>query len=66
MLVLSEILLRYHELQSFDELLELVKKSAAEGEMFLQTDVRPPFADTPQDWEDRLEAAFTSPVSPSR
>jgi hypothetical protein len=25
-------------------------------------DVKPPFPDTPDNWEDRLEAAFSGPV----
>jgi len=28
--------------------------------MFFRMDVRPPFPDTPEDWEDRLEAAFSA------
>ena len=60
MLALSEILLRYHELKSFDELVRLVRRKAREGETFLQFDVRPPYDDTPQNWEDALESAFTS------
>lgn len=60
MLALSDILLSHHELKSFDELVELVRKKAREGETFLQFDIRPPYEDTPQNWEDTLEAAFTS------
>lgn len=60
MLTLSQILLDHHELSSFDGVVELVKARARDGEMFLEFDVRPPFPDTPEDWEARLEAAFTS------
>jgi hypothetical protein len=28
--------------------------------MFLRFDVKPPYPDTPNDWEDRLEATFSS------
>ena len=66
MLVLSELLLRHHELGSFDELLHLIKKQARAGEVFLQFDVRPPFKDTPQNWEDALEMAFTSAENTQR
>jgi hypothetical protein len=31
--------------------------------MFFRMDVKPPFPDTPQDWEDRLEAAFSAAQS---
>ncbi|MDT8387180.1 MAG: sulfur relay protein DsrC [Thiogranum sp.] len=58
MLCLSEILLQHHELQSFDELVTVVENKARAGERFFQMDVRPPFPDTPETWEDRLEAAF--------
>lgn len=50
-----------HELGSFDSLVEVLKERARKGEMHFQIDVRPPFPDTPNDWEDRLEVAFTSP-----
>jgi hypothetical protein len=58
MLCLSEVLLQHHELQSFDELVGVIEDKARSGELFFQMDVRPPFHDTPESWEDRLEAAF--------
>jgi hypothetical protein len=58
MLYLSEMLIEHHELQNFEELVELVKQQAQTGERFFRMDVRPPFPDTPENWEDRLEAAF--------
>jgi len=58
MLYLSELLMEHHELNSFEELVELVKQKA-QGERFFRMDVRPPFPDTPDNWEDRLEAAFS-------
>ncbi|VAW72625.1 hypothetical protein MNBD_GAMMA15-1569 [hydrothermal vent metagenome] len=60
MLSLSEILLQHHELQTFDELVSMVEEKARGGELFFQMDVRPPYPDTPEGWEDRLEAAFAS------
>ncbi len=60
MLCLSEILLQHHELQSFGELVSFVEEKARGGELFLQMDVRPPYPDTPDNWEDRLEAAFAA------
>ncbi len=60
MLCLSEILLQHHELESFEELVSLVEEKAREGELFFQMDVRPPYMDTPESWEDRLEAAFAA------
>ena len=58
MLYLSEVLIQNPQLQSFDELLELVEERA-KSEMFFRIDVKPPYPDTPENWEDRLEAAFT-------
>ncbi|HHC72696.1 MAG TPA: sulfur relay protein DsrC [Thiotrichales bacterium] len=60
MLWLSEILLQNHDVESFEELIPLIQEAAARGEIFFRMDVRPPFPDTPEDWEDRLEAAFSS------
>ena len=60
MLWLSEILLQHHELSSFEELKEKLTLHAKQGEMFFRMDVRPPFQDTPENWEDILESVFTS------
>ena len=60
MLWLSEVLIQNHDLESFQALLETIRERAQAGEMFFRMDVRPPFPDTPDDWEDRLEAAFSS------
>ena len=60
MLWLSEVIMQGHDMQSFDDLVAELKKRAREGELFFRMDVKPPFPDTPQDWEDWLEAAFTS------
>jgi len=60
MLWLSELLMQHHELNSFAELKEKLAAQAKQGEMFFRMDVRPPFQDTPENWEDVLEAIFTS------
>lgn len=60
MLSLSEILMQNHGLQTYAELKREVQKRAQGGEVFFQMDVRPPFKDTPENWEDELEATFTS------
>jgi len=57
MLYLSELLIKHHELTSFEELIKLLKE-IKKNERFFRMDVKPPFADTPDNWEDRLEAAF--------
>jgi hypothetical protein len=60
MLYLSQILISNQDVQNFDELKELIKEFARQGEMFLRFDVKPPYPDTPADWEDQLEATFSS------
>jgi len=50
--------MKHHELQNFEALVEHVKQEAQTDERFFRMDVRPPFPDTPENWEDRLEAAF--------
>lgn len=58
MLYLSEVLIQNPQLQSFEDLVDVVRERA-KSEMFFRIDVKPNFADTPENWEDRLEAAFT-------
>ena len=60
MLKLSEILIANPGLESFDELIPLIQDVARSGERFFRMDIKPPYSDTPPDWEDRLEAAFSS------
>lgn len=66
MLWLSELLIQEHELQTFDELKEKIQDRATQGEMFFRMDVKPPFHDTPENWEDQLEAAFTTAQDEAR
>jgi len=59
MLYLSTLLIEHHELQNFEALVALIKQvKIANNERFFRIDVRPPYPDTPENWEDRLEAAF--------
>ena len=60
MLYLSEILLQDYEIDNFRTLEDRIRSKALDGEMFLSMDVKPPFSDTPENWEERLEAVFTS------
>lgn len=60
MLWLSEVMIQNPDMESFEQLKEELRKRAAAGELFFRMDVKPPYADTPADWEDKLEAAFTS------
>ena len=65
MLYLSEIMLQHHELETFEELLKVVQDKSGE-EIFFRIDVKPPFPDTPPNWEDRLEGAFVGVNSVTR
>ena len=58
MLHLSEILIQEHELSCFEDLEDALRARSA-GEIHLSLDVKPQFADTPADWEARLESVFT-------
>lgn len=59
MLKLSEVLIAHQELESFDDLIPVIQAIARQGERFFRMDLKPPFPDTPENWEDRLEAAFS-------
>ena len=61
MLYLSELMLQNNDITSFDELIPLVKE-AAQSHRFFRMDVKPPYADTPDNWEDVLEGAFSGVV----
>lgn len=65
MLYLSEILLQNHDLETFGELLDVVRQKAG-TEIFFRMDVKPPFPDTPPNWEDQLEGAFVGVNSVTR
>jgi len=60
MLWLSELLMQRHDLDNFDSLVKAIEAKAQEGERFFSMDVKPPYSDTPENWEERLEAIFTS------
>jgi hypothetical protein len=62
MLRLSDILIANPDLESFADLIPLIKQAARNGERFFQMDVKPPYADTPLDWEERLESEFSGRV----
>jgi len=61
MLWLSELILERHEIVSFKELeIAVAEKAKQTGEMFFRMDIKPTYLDTPENWEDKLEASFTS------
>lgn len=65
MLYLSEVLMQHHDVESFEQLCEVITRRA-QTEMFFKIDVKPPYPDTPPNWEDRLEGAFVGVHSITR
>ena len=59
MLYLSALLIERKDVETFDEFLEAVREKAASGERFIRFDLKPPFQDTPTNWEDRVESVFS-------
>jgi hypothetical protein len=60
MLYLSNVLIQNPDFESFDDLKHHFKNNLKTSEMFFRIDVKPSYLDTPKNWEDELEAAFTS------
>ncbi len=61
MLHVSDLLLEHREITTFAELIEVVKQRA-KHERFFRMDLKPPYPDTPLNWEMVLEAAFSGVV----
>jgi len=61
MLHVSDLLLEHRDITTFEELIEVVKVRARE-ERFFRMDLKPPYPDTPDNWEMVLEAAFSGVV----
>jgi hypothetical protein len=62
MLYLSEVLIQNPGLESFDDLLGIVKERS-KGEIHLKIDIKPNYPDTPANWEDQIEGAFSGVYS---
>ncbi|MBT3276874.1 sulfur relay protein DsrC [Candidatus Thioglobus sp.] len=59
MLLISEIIIANPQIDDFEELVSVLKTiSKASDERFFRMDVKPDYQNTPDNWEDRLEAAF--------
>ena len=59
MLLISEIMIGNPQIDDFEELVVILKAiSDSSDERFFRMDVKPDYQDTPENWEDRLEAAF--------
>lgn len=59
MLHVSNLLLQHKDVSTFEEFVEVVQENA-KSELFFRMDLKPPFPDTPDNWEMVLEAAFSS------
>ena len=59
MLVLSEVLIQNHQIETYKELVNFIQAKARDGEMFFDIDIKPPYPDTPDEWESDLESKFT-------
>ena len=66
MVQISELIISHPQMTSFEELEELVKEAARQGEIHLSLDLKPEYPDTPKKWQDRLETAFTSIIGSGR
>ena len=60
MLYLSTFLIEEKDIETFDELLDVIRARAKNGEIFIRLDLKPPFPDTPENWEDKVESVFSS------
>ena len=60
MLYLSTLLMEEKDIETFDELLDVIRARAKNGEIFIRLDLKPPFPDTPENWEDKVESVFSS------
>lgn len=58
MLYLSELMIQNTHLESFSDLLETITQNA-QGQIHLKIDIKPNYPDTPADWEDKIEGAFS-------
>jgi hypothetical protein len=59
MLLLSEVIIAHPQVENFEALVVVLKQvSKGSDERFFRMDVKPDYVDVPDNWEDRLEAAF--------
>lgn len=56
--LLSDIIIRHPEINSFEELLAVVRNITSDDMLFLEFDIKPDYRDTPRDWQWQLEGAF--------
>jgi hypothetical protein len=60
MIYLSEVLIQNPHLESFDELMNVIREVVKQtNEVHLKIDIKPNYQDTPANWEDKIEGAFS-------
>lgn len=60
MIYLSEVLIQNPQLESFDDLMQVIEGIVkTTNEIHLKIDIKPNYQDTPANWEDRIEGAFS-------
>jgi hypothetical protein len=59
MIYTSQLLKMHAELKTFDELAKVVRALGEQGEFLISMDEKPPYPDTPENWELALENEFT-------
>ena len=57
--LLSEFIIRNPEIMNFTDLLSAVGRHGKEGATMLKIDIKPDYRDTPRNWENQIEIAFT-------
>lgn len=62
MIYLSEILIQNTAIDSFEELMQEIQRRS-KGEFHLKIDIKPNYIDTPANWEDKIEGAFSGVYS---
>ena len=58
-ILLSTFIIKNPNICSFSELLDVISNNPGEGATMLQIDIKPDFADTPRNWEMKVEMAFS-------
>ena len=60
MIYLSEVLIQNPQLNSFGELMDVIRDVVKQtNDLHLKIDIKPNYQDTPANWEDKIEGAFS-------
>lgn len=60
MIYLSEVLIQNPQLDSFEDLMDVIREVVKRtNAAHLKIDIKPNYQDTPANWEDRIEGAFS-------